>query len=143
MINIALIGFGSIGLKYFKLLKKNKNFNIIKLLRKKKYTNKKGSFVKFYTNKDKFFLKNKKDIQAYIVASPINTHYQYIKKILTKRKPLIIEKPIVKNVNELKKISRLSSYINYPVLVNHSDLYSPAFKKLKKDIKNLGELWKK
>jgi predicted dehydrogenase len=139
MINIALIGFGSIGLKYFKLLKKNKNFNIIKVLRKKNYINKKSSFVKFYSNKNKFFLKNKKDIHAYIVASPINTHYQYIKKILAKRKPLIIEKPIVKNVNELNKIVRLSSNINCPVLVNHSDLYSPAFQKLKKDIKLIGK----
>ena len=37
MLNIALIGFGRIGRKYFKVLQKNKHFNLIKVLRKKNY----------------------------------------------------------------------------------------------------------
>ena len=35
MLNIALIGLGRIGSKYFKVLKKNEHFNLIKVLRKK------------------------------------------------------------------------------------------------------------
>ena len=94
--------------------------------------------MKFYNNRNKFFSKNKKNIHAYIIASPLNTHYEYIKKILTKKKPLIIEKPIVQNINELKKINILSNNVKYPVLVNHTDLYNPAFKKLEKNIKLIG-----
>ena len=40
MLNIALIGLGRIGRKYFKVLKKNEHFNLIKVLRKKNYTKK-------------------------------------------------------------------------------------------------------
>ena len=72
-------------------------------------------------------INNKFYINAYIIASPVNTHYEYIKTILQKKKPLIIEKPMVKDVNELNKIKKLSKNINYQVLVNHSDLYNHAF----------------
>ena len=137
MLNIALIGIGSIGRKYFKELKKSKNFNLIKVLRKKNYI-RKNSSVKFYINKNKFFSNNKKNNNAYIIASPIDTHYEYIKTILTKKAPLIIEKPIVDNIHELKEIKVLSRNIKHPVLVNHIDLYNPAFKKLEKKLKLIG-----
>ena len=141
MLNIALIGLGRIGRKYFKELEKNKNYNLIKVLRKKNYI-RKNSSVSFYINKSKFFSKSNKNIHAYVIASPISTHYEYVKKILTKKRPLIIEKPIVKDVNELNKIKKLSKNINYPVLVNHSDLYNPAFKVLEKKIKLIGNFKK-
>ena len=54
MLNIALIGLGRIGRKYFKILKKNEHFNLIKVLRKKDYT-RKNTFVKFYNNRNNFF----------------------------------------------------------------------------------------
>ena len=50
MLNIALIGLGRIGRKYFKELEKNKNYNLIKVLRKKNYI-RKNSSVSFYINK--------------------------------------------------------------------------------------------
>ena len=137
MLNIALIGLGRIGRKYFKELEKNKNYNLIKVLRKKNYI-RKNSSVKFYINKNKFFSNNKKNNNAYIIASPIDTHYEYIKTILTKKAPLIVEKPIVDNIHELKKIKILSHNIKHPVLVNHIDLYNPAFKKLEKKLKLIG-----
>ena len=138
MLNIALIGLGRIGRKYFQILKKNENFNLTKVLRKKKHK-KKNSFIKFYNNGSDFFSKNNKDIHAYIIASPISTHYEYIKKILSQKKPLIIEKPIVSSTRELNNIMKLSSTINYPALVNHSDLYSPAFYELEKKLKLIGK----
>ena len=137
MLNISLIGLGRIGRKYFRILKKNDNFNLIKILRKKNYIQKNSS-VQFYTNKNRFFLKSKKNNNAYIIASPIDTHYEYIKTILTKKAPLIVEKPIVDNIHELKKIKVLSRNIKHPVLVNHIDLYNPAFKKLEKKLKLIG-----
>ena len=81
MINIGLIGFGRIGRRYFKIFNESKSFNLIKILRKKKYKNKNLS-IKFYNNKKIFFNKNKNYINAYIIASPVNTHYEYIKTIL-------------------------------------------------------------
>ena len=75
MLNIALIGLGRIGRKYFKELEKNKNYNLIKVLRKKNYI-RKNSSVSFYINKSKFFSKSNKNIHAYVIASPISTHYE-------------------------------------------------------------------
>ena len=59
MLNIALIGLGRMGRKYFRVLKKNEHFNLIKVLRKKNYT-RKNTFVKFYNNRNNFFSENKK-----------------------------------------------------------------------------------
>ena len=137
MTNIALIGFGRIGRKYFKILNENEDFDLIKILKKRRYKKKKSS-VKFYTKKNLFFNSKKNDTNAYIIASPISTHYEYIKKILTQKKPLIIEKPIVSSTRELNNIMKLSNTINYPALVNHSDLYSPAFYELEKKLKLIG-----
>ena len=40
MTNIALIGFGRIGRKYFKILNENEDFDLIKILKKRRYKKK-------------------------------------------------------------------------------------------------------
>ena len=141
MINIGLIGFGRIGKKYYKTILDNKNYNLIKILKKKKFKKTK-QFKKFFTNKYKFFSYKKKETDAYIVASPINTHYKYIIEVLSQKKPIIIEKPIVANLKELNKFLKLSKDLKSPLIVNYSDLYSDEFKFFKKKIKLIGKFKK-
>ena len=74
MLNISLIGLGRMGSKYFRILKKNDNFNLIKILGKKNYIQNNSS-AQFYTNKKRFFLKNKKKNNAYIIDTQKNTLY--------------------------------------------------------------------
>ena len=133
MLKIGLIGLGTMGARYKKTIIKCNYFDISKILKKSKKTNDVDVFI----DKKKFFKKNPAD--AYIVASPIETHFDYIKDILKIKKPFIIEKPIVKSINELNKIESLVKNLKYPILVNHADLYNPAFEHLQKKIKLIGE----
>ena len=69
------------------------------------------------TRKENFIIKNKKKIKVKSlpnykkidvihVCSPVQTHYQYIKKLLG-HKNLIIEKPFLKNFQEFLKIKKI------------------------------------
>lgn len=138
MITIGIIGFGKMGVRYFNSIKKSKEFSIINILKNNRDKSKIKHKAKIFVNSKKFFLNSKK-IDAYIVASPSNTHYNYLKKIIKLGKPLLIEKPIVNNSSELKKtIDLVKKYKNTRILVNHIDLYNPAFDKFKKNLKSIG-----
>ena len=99
MKNVALLGFGRAGKKFYEKSKTNKKIFISHILKKK--------LIKFKDKKIKIFnkiepvIKNKK-IKGYIIATPVNSHFQYAKKIVKIKKPFIIEKPIVANPEELK-----------------------------------------
>ena len=80
MINVGLIGYGRYGKKYYKNLISNKNFKIIKVLRKSK-----RKINDIFTNSPKKFFKIN-NIDLYIIASPTETHYEYLKNVLNKKK---------------------------------------------------------
>ena len=80
VINVGLIGFGRYGKKYYANLLKDKYFRIVKILRKSK---KKSNDL--FTNNKKIFFKIK-NIDLYIIASPTNSHYDYLKTALIKKK---------------------------------------------------------
>lgn len=135
MKNIALIGFGNIGKKIFNKSLKEKNISINKILRKK-ITNLDLLNVKFFTN-FKSFAKSKKT-DGYIIATPLETHYEYARKIIKQNKPFIIEKPLVSNLVELKELYKKCKNYKQSIFVNHSDLYNPTFLVFLKRIKLIG-----
>ena len=133
MKKITLIGFGNIWKKYFKAAKKIKNISIKNILKKKLNLNLKN--IEFFTKLNKNIKDNS---DAYIIASPINTHFYYLRKIIKLKKPFIIEKPIVADLKQLYEIKKLCKNYQYPILVNYSDLYNPAFIEFEKKIKTIG-----
>ena len=84
MINVGLIGYGKYGKKYYKNLISNRNFKIIKVLRKSK-----RKINHIFTNSPKKFFKLS-NIDLYIIASPTETHYEYLKNVLDKKKHIIV-----------------------------------------------------
>ncbi len=106
MINIALIGLGKMGKNFLQETKKFKNVRILKILKKKKI-NKEN----FYNNSNLFFKEHKLKIDGYIIASPVETHYLYLKKILKINKPIIVEKPLVASYSEFRKLLELKNFI--------------------------------
>lgn len=134
MINVGLIGYGKYGKKYYNNLLKDKNFKIIKILRKsKKKTN------NLFTNDKKDFFKLK-NIDLYIIASPAASHYEYLRTALIKKKHVIIEKPLVDKFDEFKKIKKLIKNSRKIILINHTDLYMNAYLNLKKIIDKIGKI---
>lgn len=78
-------------------------------------------------------LPNYKKINTIHVCSPIKSHYKYVKKLLG-HKNLIIEKPFLKNFDQLQKIKKKINLLkNTRLVVNYIDLYSPLIKLIKKE----------
>ena len=133
MINVGLIGYGRYGKKYFENIKKNKKFKIVKILKNK---NKKS---KLFTNNKKEFFKIKK-INLYIIASPINTHFEYLDIVMKKNKHIIVEKPLVKTREEFIKFKNNLKRYRKIILINHTDLNFKTLQKLKGKIKKIGSI---
>ena len=135
MKNIALLGYGRIGKKYFQTSLKSKDILIKKIL-KKRAINLKIPNIKFFRNFD--LLNRDKNIEGYIIATPVESHYEYARKIVNKKKSFIIEKPLVANYEELKKLYKICKNYKHSIFVDHIDLYNPAFSVFLKNLKSVG-----
>ena len=129
--NIGLIGRGKMSKAFQKEIKKSKKFNLIKIISKRNM-NKKSQNIK------KFFESNK--FNLVIITSPVTSHYEYLRYAIKKKKNIIIEKPLVENFNELKKIYKLNRNFKQKIMIHHNDvlnfekfkIFKDNFKKLKK-----------
>ena len=92
--------------------------------------------VKFFRNFKT--LTKSGNIDGYIVTTPVSSHYEYARKIINKKKPFIIEKPLVASLQVLKKLYKVCKNYKHSIFVNHSDLYSPAFLVFLRNLKLVG-----
>ncbi len=134
MIKVGLIGFGSYGKKYYSNLINDKDFKIVKILRKSK-----KKINSLFTNDKKIFFKIN-SIDLYIIASPTNTHFELLRSAIDKKKHIIIEKPIVSDFSQYLEIKKIIKKYKKIILVNHTDLYMNAYMHLKNDLKKIGKI---
>ena len=125
--NVGLIGYGKMGKIFAKEIKKKNNFNLKKVLTRRTLNNNLLSIKKFF---------NDKNIDVFIITSPIWTHFKYLRYAYKANKDIIIEKPIVENLNQFKKLLTLNKKFKKKILIHHNDLLnfekSKSFKKLSK-----------
>jgi len=132
-INLALVGFGRFGKKYYKNLNQNKYIKSVKIYRKKNTIQKKfHRFLKEEIEKNNF--------KGGIVATPTKTHYQISKEFIKNKIPIILEKPAGFKVIEVNKMIYLSKKYNSSVIVNHSDLFNVNLNNLLNKIKLVGKI---
>jgi UDP-2-acetamido-3-amino-2,3-dideoxy-glucuronate N-acetyltransferase len=77
---------------------------------------------------------NDSNINAVIIASPAETHYQIAKSILKAGKNILVEKPITLVTSEAESLLSISNKMNLKLMVGHILLYHPAVIKMKKGI---------
>tara|TARA_Y100000590_G_scaffold231598_1_gene260930 strand:- start:3510 stop:4391 length:882 start_codon:yes stop_codon:yes gene_type:complete len=124
--NHIIIGYGNWAKKIINFLKKRNFFSKIYIKTRNKYYEhgKNGNISK------KKFLDIKYKINSVHICSPVNTHFDYLSR-LTNFKKIIVEKPFLKNLVQLKKIQRIYSNSSL-IFVNYTYLFSPILSKLKK-----------
>ena len=89
--------------------------------------------IKVYKNIEESFEDN--SIDGYIIATPAKTHFELAEKIITLKKPVLIEKPFTLSVPEAKKLIKLSQKNNSAMMAGHLLLFHPALIKIKKMLK--------
>ena len=89
-----------------------------------------------------------KEINAVIIATPINTHYKLAKKALLSKKHVFVEKPISTNLSEAEELIEIAKKNNLLLFVGHIFIFNEIFKKLiqisnRENITHLNFLWNK
>ena len=134
-INVGIIG-RNFGYKViFKVIQKIKSFNTTALCFKKNSNLNTYKHIKIYKNWKKIL--QDKDINAVIIASPPNTHFNIIKEAIKKNIHIFCEKPVTKSYKEITEICRLiEKRKKISHFVNFEFPKIAAFKFLKKNILN-------
>lgn len=82
------------------------------------------------------------ELDAVVIATPTNTHFEISKTALTNGLHVIVEKPLTTDVATSTELADLAIRKNLVLLVDHTYVYSPAVERMKElvDAGELGEL---
>lgn len=71
------------------------------------------------------------DFEGLVVATPTQTHYEVVKKLLPLKRPILVEKPICSTEEQGLELMRLADSLGTPLVVGHVERHNPAIKKLR------------
>jgi predicted dehydrogenase len=82
------------------------------------------------------------EIDAIVIATPVQFHYEMAKRSLEAGKHTFIEKPMATSAIECVKLIKLAESKGLNIMVGHTFIYSPPVRKIKEIINNkaLGEI---
>src|SRR5919201_6105559 len=81
----------------------------------------------------------RQDLEAVVIATPIQTHYQLTRAALLAGKHVMVEKPLATSVQDALELQRMAAERNLVVMVGHTFLYNPAVRELRRLVAS-GEL---
>ncbi len=77
-------------------------------------------------------------IDAVVIVTPAETHYELTRRALEKGKHVLVEKPLAMKPEESKDVASLADEKNLTLMVGHTFEYNPAVRRLKKMIADEG-----
>lgn len=77
---------------------------------------------------------------AVIIASPPDTHAEILGAMIRARMPSMVEKPLTLDLQEALDLQRLLRQTPTPVLVDHTYLFHPAYREMKRLSSQLGPI---
>ena len=131
--NVGMIGLGSWGKNIFRNLE---TLNVLKKIYDINTENLRNTVTfkkKIANNADEIILS--KDIDSIVIASPADTHKNYIIQSLSNNKNVFVEKPLCLSLKDALEIQKLSLEVDKIVFVGHLLHYHNGFNELKKKIK--------
>ena len=135
--NFAIIGLGYWGKNYYRILNSNDNINLSAVVDSNQNINLDERTKHFPDLED--LLNSKINIDAAIIATPTNTHYEITKKLLNNGIHVLVEKPLSTKADEASELINLANEKNLVLLVDHTFLYNEAINFAIKSIQN-GEI---
>lgn len=133
MINIALVGYGYWGVNLLRNLTSIKNCNVVAVCESNKSRH--AIINELYPNitvvSDYKDILSNTAIEAVVVATPVDSHYELTKKALQQGKHVLVEKPLTSSVETAEELVELARSKNLLLMVDHTFLYSGAVEKIK------------
>lgn len=127
-IRLAIIGCKNMGQKHLKCLQTyfSDNVKIAGILNSNPESTKKTALELNLPPLDGLEKLNRRKIDAAIVSTPAENHFQTAKILLEKKIPLLLEKPFAQNEEQCLELIKLAQKNNTPLLVGHTENYNPA-----------------
>ena len=122
--DFALIGMGYWGKNYYRILNTNDNINLTAVVDTAP-SDKLNSKVQYFQNIENF-IDSEHRIEAAVVSTPTNTHYEITKKLLSNNIHVLVEKPLALNSDEAEELINLARERGLVLLVDHTFLYNEA-----------------
>jgi len=143
MVKIGQIGVGYWGPNLLRSFYDIENVEVKKVVDKnpdrQKYVKQKYGSIE--TGEDINEIVEDKEIDAVIVSTPADLHYEMVKKVLLSNKHCYVEKPLALRTTEAGELVKIAEEKGLILMVGHIFLYNAAVNDLKKRISN-GELGK-
>ncbi len=138
MKNIAIIGVGYWGPNLVRNFISVKNSNIAKVcdINKERLNFIQSKYPSLETEPDYNNIINNPNINAVVLATPIETHFSMAKQALLAEKHVFVEKPLTMNSEEAQELQKLAEDKNLVLMVGHTFLYSPPVLKVSELIEN-------
>lgn len=124
-IGIALLGHGYWGSKLRKYVEENENFDM-------KYV------CDSRSNLDEVW--GDPDVEAVVVATPMETHYQIVKSALLHGKDVLSEKPLATKSKECYELKDIAENKNLRLLTEYTWTFSKGLNKAKQEVGKIGEI---
>lgn len=144
MLNIAQIGVGYWGPNLLRNLVLNEKCDVTQVVdlsnERRNFVKEKYPNINVHNKIDK--LLNDDNVDAVVIATPVNTHFDIGKKFLQKNKHILVEKPMALNGDEVNELGNIAKKNELVAMVGHTFLYNSAVRYIKKLIDNdeLGEI---
>ena len=122
--NCAIIGLGYWGKNYYRILNSNKNINLSAVVDSNQNIAL-DEGIEYFPDLE-HLLNSETNIDAAIVATPTNTHYEITKKLLISGINVLVEKPLATKADEASELINLAKEKNLVLLVDHTFLYNEA-----------------
>ena len=122
--NFAIIGLGYWGKNYYRILNSNDKINLSAIVDSNQNINLDEGIKHFPDLED--LLNSEINIDAAIIATPTNTHYEITKKLLNNGIHVLVEKPLSTKADEASELINLADEKNLVLLVDHTFLYNEA-----------------
>jgi predicted dehydrogenase len=145
MINIAIVGCGYWGPNLARVFSQVKGSRLHTCcdLDKSRLDKIKSNYPYINTTTDFDEVIKNKEIDAIVLAVPVEYHHPLAKKTLMNDKHVLIEKPMTKTVEEAQELIDLAKQKKKVLMVGYTFEYAPAIRKIKNIVKNgeLGEIY--
>ena len=122
--NIAIIGLGYWGKNYLRILSSNNTVKLSAVVEPTKNIKLDEEIKQFYVLED--LLNSEINIDAAVICTPTNTHYEITKKLLNSGIHVLVEKPLATKSVEAKDLVKIANQNNLVLLVDHTFLYNEA-----------------
>ncbi|OPX24618.1 MAG: hypothetical protein B1H05_04890 [Candidatus Cloacimonas sp. 4484_140] len=141
---VAVVGSGSWGFNHVRTFNNLNTCELIGVsdLNDNNLIRVRGQFPKLKTSKEYTDFTRSNDIDAIVVPSSAETHYEIAKDALVHGKHCLVEKPITLDIDEAQELVNLAKQKDLVLMVGHLLLYHGAVDFLKKlvDEKKIGDM---